>query len=320
MSVLNTNWVGSLWPYKTKHFWSGKVRRNQRPDPSELLAQLKPDNNKPFWRTRSARLSIVALLMVLLITSLKGQWQTGKTKLKQSPLQKELQALKQATLKNSDQYFARAQIFTEHAHFSEAIADYNQILKENPRSLKALTLRAENWSHLGKYTQAQQDWNSILNYYPSDLTALNQRGVTFLKQGKMLSARQDFDKAISKHPNEAVLWANRGLSWLEEKQYALAQTDLKKALGLNPKLPESHYYWGRLQLAQANPSEAFKAFDNTLILRSDFAPARFERAKLLNAKGVCKLALKDFKAACRLGLEQACKPPKCKEQNPKHEK
>ncbi|MGE3726950.1 MAG: tetratricopeptide repeat protein [Candidatus Sericytochromatia bacterium] len=284
----------------------------ERATPEELLAQLKPQHHLPIWRRPTFRLSLVALLMILLISSLRGQWgQRGKIPSVKNEAQAELEKLKKAPLKSSEAYYLRAEVLREHAHFSEAIDDYNALLKENPSSIKALALRADSWTQLGQYAKAQADWSLILKRYPQDLTALNQRGVTALRMGKFAQARADFDAALRRHPKEAVLWANRGLSWLEDKQLTLAQTDLKKALALNPRLPESHFFWGRLQLAQHNSNEALKAFSNTLILYPEHVQARYERGQLYTRLGPCKQARLDLQKACRLGDTRACKPFKC---------
>lgn len=288
-----------------------------RRTPAELKALIRPERPQRWWQGTAARLTLATVLVFALITTLRRN--SGERLLPPMGPDRQMHQLlklQKGPLQSVDAYYARAEVYREHRHFSEAIDDYTAILARNPRAYRALSLRADSQMQLQQFQAAAADWGRYLQRFSRDVSARNQRGLCFLRLKRWAEARADFSLALQQAPALPALWANRGLAWLEEGKLAEAERDLLKALYLQPDLPETHFFLGRLALKQGYPTGALKAFDQTLRLRPQYTQARVARAALHRELGHCEAARIDDRQACREGYTPACRKLPCRPAQP----
>jgi tetratricopeptide (TPR) repeat protein len=127
---------------------------------------------------------------------------------------------------------------TKKGDFQGALADYNEIVKLNPKNANAYYNRG-----LLKATNLQDDQGALADYdraiklKPTDDAPYNNRGN--LKADKLKDyqgALVDYNRAIELQPKNADAYYNRGVlkhTFLNDQAGAI--TDLKQAVKLSPK-------------------------------------------------------------------------------------
>ena len=90
--------------------------------------------------------------------------------------------------------------------------------------------------HLGNknYDEAIKEYNEAIRLDPKNAKAYNGRGVIYQMKGQYDQAIKEFNEAIRLDPNDSWAYAARGGTYLTKGQYAQAVLDTKRALVLNP--------------------------------------------------------------------------------------
>jgi len=101
----------------------------------------------------------------------------------------------------------------------EALKLVSKAIKENPKHVDALTLRAAIHESLDKYAEAIQDWNKVLELDKDDASAYQLRGLVQFKAGKVKESIADFDKYIELKPAAKISHWQRGISYYYAGRY-----------------------------------------------------------------------------------------------------
>jgi lipoprotein NlpI len=101
----------------------------------------------------------------------------------------------------------------------EALKLVSKAIKENPKHIDALTLRAAIYENLDKYADAIQDWNKVLELDKDDASAYQLRGLVQFKAGKVKESIADFDKYIELKPAAKISHWQRGISYYYAGRY-----------------------------------------------------------------------------------------------------
>ena len=101
------------------------------------------------------------------------------------------------------------------------------------------------------------------------------------------------------HPGEADF--DQGLAALDGKDWTAAASFFQSYLTSNPQSADAAYYLGEAHLGGGNPADAQAAFERSLSINSEFAPAYLGRARVGIAQGAdSSLILTDLNSAILL--------------------
>jgi tetratricopeptide (TPR) repeat protein len=133
----------------------------------------------------------------------------------------------------------RAAVNISRGKLEDAIADYSSALeqkrerKENITSL--LRQRAIAYKAAGKADEAIADFDALLKLNPKDFAAVMGRGYVHFQQKNHAAAVEDFSRAIEINGNDPVARNNRGYNLFQLGKHADAIQDYDEALRLEPK-------------------------------------------------------------------------------------
>ena len=137
--------------------------------------------------------------------------------------------------------------------YKEAIQDYDEAIKINPKHAPAYHNRGNAKAELGlheedkleklnKYKEAIQDYDKTIEINLYYEPAYYGRGNAKFSLGQYKEAIQDYDEALKINPDYAPAYYNRGLAKDKLGLYEEAKEDFKKAneLDSNIKIPEGY--------------------------------------------------------------------------------
>jgi len=133
-------------------------------------------------------------------------------------------------------FLARGNAYLASGQPELALADYERVLRLQPGSLDALSLKGEALSAMGRFREAERIFDKVLAARPKDVEALNARGIARMATGRLDEANRDwrlqFD--FTEHCPAA-----RACVALRLADYSLARPSLEVAV----RAEESDLYW-----------------------------------------------------------------------------
>jgi tetratricopeptide (TPR) repeat protein len=119
-------------------------------------------------------------------------------------------------------------------NLDRAIADYDEVIRLDPKNVDAFHERGLAHSLKGEDARAFADFDAAIGLDPQHLTALVHRGNFRRMQGEFDRAIADYDAAIRINPKEASGYRERGIARFLGRDDAGAVDDLTRAQGLRP--------------------------------------------------------------------------------------
>jgi tetratricopeptide (TPR) repeat protein len=161
-------------------------------------------------------------------------------------------------------------------------------------------IRGRAFNALQDYAHAMADFNEAVRLDPKSVMALTLRGDLFVERRDYDQAIKDFEQAIELDPNSVAAFADRGLAWAGKNEISQAITDYSKAIKLNPNLPVAFNNRGLAHVARGETSPAVADFSEAIRLEPRYASAYNNRANAHMALGHYDLAIADFDATLKL--------------------
>jgi tetratricopeptide (TPR) repeat protein len=164
----------------------------------------------------------------------------------------------------------------------EAIAKFNEVLKEAPKCVECYTNIASLQLSKKEYDAAEATYKQALTINPSSAEAYNGLATVY-------NAQKKFDQAAEASAQAAKLGAaspggasastvfNQGVIAWNASKIPEAKKAFEEAVRLDPKLAEAHYWLGMANLNEGKMPEAAKSFEEYLKL--DAAGKYAEQAK-----------------------------------------
>jgi len=153
----------------------------------------------------------------------------------------------------------------------EAIAKFNEVLKEAPKCVECYTNIASLQLTKKDYDAAEASYKQALGVNPSSAEAYNGLATVY-------NAQKKFDQAAEASAQAAKLGAatpggasastvfNQGVIAWNASKIPEAKKAFEEAVKLDPKLAEAHYWLGMANLNEGKMPEAGKEFDEYLKL------------------------------------------------------
>jgi tetratricopeptide (TPR) repeat protein len=220
---------------------------------------------------------------------------------------------KQAELE-ADKNSGRAQIIDLHARagrVDQAIAEYQQLLKEQPGFLRGYARLAELLLAQGRPAEAKQQLEAALARNKMDTDALLVRGRIRTLEGNYRDAVIDLESALRLEPAMPAALYYTADAHLQNNDPVRARSLVNQLLGYYPRHPMGLLMLIRIQLNQGKASEAVESSNQllaTLALlktnETDFQATRMPveamkdlESKAHTSRAVARMQTRDFAAA-----------------------
>ncbi len=161
-------------------------------------------------------------------------------------------------------------------NIEEAMKDYDEAVKLDPRCTEAYNNRGLAKSHMGKHEEAIKDFDKAIKLDPQDGMTYYNQGNAKSSLGKHEEAIKDFDRALELDPETAVAYHSRGIAKAELGRHQGAVEDFSEAIRL--KSDKAEFYSSR------GKSNKKLESGNTKKSEKDFAKARKLKGK--NKSGI----------------------------------
>lgn len=211
-----------------------------------------------------------------------------------------------AFAQSSQEHLSRGLAKHAAGDFNAAIANFNQVIRNNQESSVAYFCRGRSYAELKKHQEAIDDYSKALELKPHYPNAFFRRGISYHAIGKYKEATNDFDKVSTIEPNMKKLFLKRGLSKYEMGKYREAIIDFNRELGKEdePNI-EIYYHRAMAQYAQLNFGGAIQDFDVVIEQKPHHRDAIYYRGLSYIRKGHLKEGCEDLERAEEMGEERA---------------
>ncbi|MDB5012425.1 MAG: hypothetical protein JWQ25_627 [Daejeonella sp.] len=137
--------------------------------------------------------------------------------------------------KETSYYYARAATYKEKGDIASAIKDYDETISLIGKSSAYLS-RAYFFNRIGKTDEALKDFNEAIRLDPKYIYAYTGRGNFYRKLGKYEISEADYAKAIELDPKNTAGYYGRAVVSKDKGNYLLAIKDYETCFILNPKI------------------------------------------------------------------------------------
>jgi type IV pilus assembly protein PilN len=150
------------------------------------------------------------------------------------------------------------------------------------------------------YEQAIADYNEIIKNNPEDDMAYMELGVLYRSQKNFPKAIQQLNFANKLNPNNADVYYYLGLCYKETNQLEAAIRNFKKYLELNPNVEKIHFELANLYSLKNRTAFAIIEFENVIRLNSNNSDAYRRLGALYEAQGMYQQSLENYQIAVKL--------------------
>jgi serine/threonine protein kinase len=215
---------------------------------------------------------------------------------KQAPQQKQTQP----PSRDANEIFNRGNDLRRRGNYRQAIEEYSDAIRLDPKFVNAYTNRGLSYYHLGDRTRAFDDYSTAIQLDPNSKGAsvpyLN-RAIVWRERGNTERAFEDIDNSLRLDPQFSLAHNTRGNLFLDRREYDRAIASYSQAITLDPKYTVAYSNRGTAYLANRNPQLAIEDFSAALRLDPRYVNALVGRGGAYESLKDFDRALKDFNDA-----------------------
>jgi tetratricopeptide (TPR) repeat protein len=177
----------------------------------------------------------------------------------------------EARIANIRAAFDAGVALTNEGKYDEAIAKYNEVLKEAPKCAECYTNIAAVHMRKKEWDQAEGMYKKVLEINPNSSDAYNGLASVYNAQKKFDQAAEasaQAQKLGAASPGGASASAvfNQGVIAWNASKIPDAKKAFEEAIKLDPKLADAHYWLGMANLNEGKMPDAAKSFEEYLKL------------------------------------------------------
>jgi lipoprotein NlpI len=140
--------------------------------------------------------------------------------------------------------------------FDEAIEDFDEAIKLDPKYALAYNNRGSAWIGMGDFDHAIADFNQAIALDAKYALAYNFRGSAWIAKGDVDRAISDFDEAIRLEPKYAPAYNNRGGAFMAKHDFERAIADQTEAIRIDANYALAYLDRGIAALYSGAPANA----------------------------------------------------------------
>ncbi|MDR3714525.1 MAG: tetratricopeptide repeat protein [Puia sp.] len=201
----------------------------------------------------------------------------------------------------AEKYNVRGNDYVKSYNFSDAVANYDEAIRLNPREPVYYANRAyAKYYGLEKYDEALADYDMAIRYKPNEPTYYNSKGIIYYNQRKYAEAIRNYTLAINLDPKNAVMLNNRAGCEYLLKEYENAISDLDQIIRLDPSNMNHYNDRGNNKYSLGHYEDAIPDYTMAINLAPKEAVLYANRAGAKFAAGRYEDAIPDYDQALYL--------------------
>ncbi len=157
-----------------------------------------------------------------------------------------------AALEKAEDYLLKGSQQVQKKNYQEAIGDFQQAIKLDPKNSKAHLLLGLTYANTGDFDQAVKYSQNSLSIEPS-FAAYHNLGLIYANKGEYEKAQMAYEKALELNPSSYRAWYELALIHAGNNagngHFDEAITSYKKVLEMNPQFADAYlglgaaFYW-----------------------------------------------------------------------------
>ncbi|MHC5594492.1 MAG: tetratricopeptide repeat protein [Nostoc sp.] len=175
----------------------------------------------------------------------------------------------------TDVYLNRANLYSDRGDYRRAIADFDQVLRLNPKNAVAYALRGLNYQRRGDNQAAIKDFNSAVRIDPNNAIAYFARGISYHLQGDYQGALAAYEKATVQDAKFLAAVNNLGLIKYELQDIEGAIRQFQAAINIDSKSAEPQLALATALYVKGDREKALELAQAALRLDKRFADVEF---------------------------------------------
>jgi Flp pilus assembly protein TadD len=207
-----------------------------------------------------------------------------------------------------------------HGQHDLAIADFTEVIRQNPKDFTAYTERGKSYRMKGKPDLAIADFTQVITLVVGEkgfssnavagglAPAYYGRGLAYADEGKHDQAIADFTEAIRINPYPQEDHRDRGLSFASKGEYEHAIADFTEAIRLGPNDVKSYIGRGQSYAGQGKFDQAIDDYTEAIQLDPKCTAAFVNRAAAYRALGDQPKAAQDERMAQEIRVPRSQGP------------
>lgn len=194
-------------------------------------------------------------------------------------------------------YAERALAYREKNQLDQAIRDYTEAIRLNPRNNGTYFSRGRVLEKTGKIDEAVRDYTESIRLNPNASSAYSDRGRIFLKRNELDAAIADFSEVIRCRPNDINAYLERSAAYALKKDWNGAMASVESAIALRPADARAHCQRGDVFCKEREWDKAMNEYDEAGRLAPNLVWAWRGRASVFAAKSDFAHALSTYRNA-----------------------
>jgi eukaryotic-like serine/threonine-protein kinase len=165
-----------------------------------------------------------------------------------------------------------ARVYQETGQLDQALAEYRQVLEQDPSAIEAEYRIGQIYAAQGKYAEAEKTYQDALARRPTYWQGHLNLGALYYQRGQFANAVEQFGSVVDLAPEQAYGYYNLGAAYLALGRYQDAIAVLKKGLSIqvNPdawtNLGAAYMYVGKWEDAAEAMKKATELTPNDHLL------------------------------------------------------
>jgi tetratricopeptide (TPR) repeat protein len=181
--------------------------------------------------------------------------------------------------------------------FKKAKQDFNEYLKICPNSNSKANEIAYNHYYIDHPSEAIANYTEILEDNPFDTTALLFRSIAYLSTNNLNLAGIDIEKVKMVAPEYSQTYAVDGMYYIVDQKYNEAIKAFDKAIELDEECFSAYYNRGYVHFIEGRADQAISDYSTALFIEPSLHKAYFNRAFAYKMKGQFQNAFDDYTRA-----------------------
>ena len=196
-------------------------------------------------------------------------------------------------------YETRGLVYFNSGRHDQAISDYNEAIRLNPKNNRIYNYRGDAYLAKGDFDRAINDYSKAIENGFSDVSVYMNRGTAYSLKDQYSEAIADFNEAERLDDRSVVMcsvavYCNRGDAYLRKCEYSRAKSDYDEAIELNPRYAEAYNGLGNVYGEMVKYNKALVNYEKAEECDPNYLNIYNNRAVIYNKQGKCDEAIDSY--------------------------